>query len=156
MSFSLSLQQPPAIFPAFRTLCSVRDLRSSPFKGHPSFPLVNPKSSPPVRNGPPSLFGPELYAVRLEDDTRGFVSVGVYSIRGRVSIRNRKVLPSFFFHGQEGLRKGIDREENFFCNPPPGGSRGEASSARPFRSSGTRVMALTGVPPPDASLSHSY
>ena len=37
-----------------------------------------------------------------------------------------------------------------------GGSLGEASSARPVRRSGTRVMALTGVPVLDAFLCHSY
>jgi len=31
--------------------------------------------------------------------------------------------------------------------PPPGGSPGEASSARPFRSSSARLMAFTGIPP---------
>jgi hypothetical protein len=65
--------------------------------------------------------------------------------------------PGFLFHGEEDLRKGIDRERKILSeNPHLGGSLGEASSAQPFWSSGTGVMALTGVPPLDASLSHSF
>jgi hypothetical protein len=83
-----------------------------------------------------------------------------------------------FFYGQEDLRKGIDteggvlklaargaalpgnvlsfvlcpacalgRDMGFTCGVP---------SAQPFRGSGTRVIALTGVPPLDRSLSHSF
>jgi hypothetical protein len=65
--------------------------------------------------------------------------------------------PSFFFHGEEDLRKGIDTERKILsASPPLGGSLGEASSAQPLWGSGTGVMALTGVPPLDASLSHSF
>jgi len=44
----------------------------------------------------------------------------------------------------------------FSVSPRLGGSFEEASSARPFRGSGTRVTVLTGVSLLDASFSHSY
>lgn len=66
-------------------------------------------------------------------------SIKVYSIWSRVSM-SKVELPS----------------PSFFCRPHPGGDFGEASSARPFRGSGTRVTAFTGVSALDAFISHSY
>jgi hypothetical protein len=44
----------------------------------------------------------------------------------------------------------------FLQAPHLGGSLGETSSAQPLWRSRTRLLALTGVPPVEASLSHSF
>jgi hypothetical protein len=67
----------------------------------------------------------------------------------------RFALRQFFLpRARRSQKSHRDREENFFCKPPPGGSLGEASSARPFRGSDTRVVDIIGVSALDASLSH--